>query len=205
MILILSCSNFRNQKAENLVQTDTTKSFKIDKYWITPKDTLEFNSLGNINGDTLHLVVCAEYVYSPFGHLEDRTDLKASLLKNFIIKVSKLDTFTNYMVSSSGYKQKYETLEMESGHNKLNLAFDNDTEASKHSYILSGEINDNQVSLLDNIRIGLSIGEFYKAFFTYFPDQLVKRYKVIVFESCVQSITHVYTFENERLKKIIFK
>jgi hypothetical protein len=147
-----SCNNLTNQKNEKETTCDTTKSFKIDNHWITPKLNLQFNSLLKSAQDTLDLVICTQYIYFPFGLLYDKSDLPKSLLKSFRITKSDLDTFTNYRVGPNPFNQWSESIELELGSNKLNLFLDNDPEASTHSYILGGEIIDNKVELLNKIK-----------------------------------------------------
>jgi hypothetical protein len=190
---------------DNIV--DTTNSFKVDNYWVTPKKSFDFNSLGNLSADTFHLVTCSDYIYFPFGELKDRSSLKTSLLKDFNIISSKLDTFTNTLSPSDpsdDFKQWYESLELELGTNKLSLFLDNDPEASMHGYIRGGQIVDNKVLFLDNIKVGMSIEAFYKKFFDHIPIELIKKYKVVKFESCVTDVTHIYTFYNGQLSSVMF-
>ena len=186
---------------------DTTASFKIDSYWVTPKTSFEFNSLGKTSTDTLHLVTCAEYVYFPFGKLNDKSQLKTSLLKDFNIISSQLDTFTHPMSpddASDDFLLWSESLELELGVNKLSLFLDNDPFTAIHSYLSEGQILDNKVKLADNVNVGMSIEDFYEKFFEYFPTELNKKYKVIKFESCVFGITHLYTFDNGQLRSVKF-
>ena len=207
MTALLSCNTSPTQNETAYIPSDTTNSFKINNYWVTPKKTFNFNSLGKYSGDTLHLVTCAQYVYSPFGLLTDKSTLKTSLLKDFKIISCKLDTFTNIMLPSDpsdDFKQWSESIELELGTNKLNLFLDNDPEASKHSYIRGGQIVDSKVVFSENIKIGMDIEDFLRKFFDHFPTELTKKYKVVEFEACVTDLTHVYTFDNGHLRIVKF-
>ncbi len=190
---ILSCScQSQTNNNRTKIPSDTTNSFKIGDQWITPKPIFEFLYLVNSASDTLYLVTCGEYVYAPFGSIKNKTDLKTSLLKNFTITKSKLDTFTNFVIDTVGFKQWSESIELEMGPNKLKLFLDNDPEATRHSYISSGEIYDNRVSLFHPVKIGMNRQRFHKIFFDAFPKDLQNKFNIIVFESCVASIKHIF-------------
>ena len=165
--------------------------------------SFDFNSLGQSSGDTLHLVTCSDYVYFPFGKLIDKSSLTTSLLKDFTITSFKRDTFTNTNITPP-YFEWSESVILELTNNKLNIFLDNDPEASTHSYIRGGQIVDNKVVFTDNIKVGMSIEDFYKTFFEYFPTELNRKYKVIEFESCVTDVTHVYTFDKGLLSSVKF-
>ena len=204
---VISCSNPSGYKSTTNNSVDTTKSFKVDSYWMTPKKSFNFNSLGKSSVDTLHLVTCSSYVYFPFGKLTDKSSLKASLLKDFNIISSKLDTFTNIMLPSDpsdDFKQWSETIELELGANKLSLFLDNNPESSMHGYIRGGQILDSKVLFLNNIKVGMSIEDFYKNFFDYFSIALSKKYKVVELESCVADVTQIYTFDDGLLISVKF-
>ena len=207
-LLLTACSNNADKKSAADNSVDTTKSFKVANYWLTPKKSFDFNSLGKSSGDTLHIVTCDQYVYFPFGKLTDKSLLKTSLLKDFTITKFKLDTFTNAMLPSDpsdDFKEWSESLELELGENKLSLYLDNDPEASTHGYIKGGHIVDSKVIFADKIKIGISAEDFYKTFFDYFPTKLLTKYKVVEFESCVTDVTHIYTFDNGQLSMVKFK
>jgi len=194
ILLVNLCCNLTAQTTTTNSPSDTSKSFKVDNYWVTPYKSFEFNSLLSFSNDTLDIVTCAEYVYSPFGLIANKSDINKSLLKNFkvINRVDKMDIG----------KVEFQLLTLNSS--RLILYFDNDPNASKHSYIIKGEIKDPEVNFADSIKVGISIDNFYKAFFDNYPKELLTRFKVIVFESCVQDIKHVYTFENNKLTSVVF-
>lgn len=207
LFVMISCSNSSTFKATNNNFVDTTKSFKIDGYWITPKESFDLNSLGRASVDTLHLVTCSEFVYFPFGKLTEKSSLKVSLLKNFNVITSKRDTFTNIMLqvdSNKNFKQWSESIELVLDSNKLSLFLDNDQESSMHGYIREGKILDSSVLFINNIKVGIDIEDFYNKFFEYYPSELRKKYKVVKLESCVADVTHIYTFNNGKLVSVKF-
>lgn len=201
--VFLSCDSTTIQQQITYIPADTTHSFKIGNYWVTPKKSFDFNSLGQSSGDTLHLVTCSQNVYFPFGKLTDKSSLKTSLLKDFTIINFNRDTFTNINISPD-FLQWSELVELKLGDNKLNLFLDNDPEASMHGYIRGGQIVDSNVIFSDNMKIGISVVDFYKIFFDYFPADLNNKYKVVEFESCVADVTHIYTFVNRQLNSVKF-
>jgi hypothetical protein len=188
-----SCQGSSSQN--NNLQVDTTKSMKISNYWVTPKPSFELNTIIDSSQDTLKLVSCAEYVYSPFGKLDKKSDIKNSLLNNFLV-TNRLDTLENGVFEFQILKAKS---------SKLILFFDNDPEATKHSSIFKGEITDKDVHLLNDIKIGMDKKYFIMTFFDYFPVQLLSEFNYIVFESCVLDISHTYKFKADKLQSIDFK
>jgi len=198
--IFISCGNpkvtpSKNDKEVVQQSLDTTKAVKIDKYWVEPKESFEYNSLGNFTNDTLKLITCSEYVFSPFGSLREKAELKTSMLKNFSV-ISRVDTMKNG-------EFEFNVLNLKTS--KLILFFNDDPEASRSSYVFKGEINDSDVKFRDNIRIGMSKEDFIRTFFKTFPNELLQRYKVIVLESCVTDIWHTYTFIGNKLKAVSFK
>jgi len=169
---------------------------------VTPKNFFDFNSLGKSTGDTLHLVTCSQYVYFPFGKLTDRQSLEISSLNNFSVKEFKRDTFTNLDVSPN--LQWSESMDLQLGDNKLRLFFDNNPEGSMHGYIRGGQIVDDKVALSEDVRVGMSLETFYSLFFSHFPVELQKKYRVLKFESCVTDVTHIYTFDSGQLSLVNF-
>jgi len=203
----MACSNRADKDSKLNSALDTTKSFKVHNLWATPKQSFDLNSLGKSSGDTLHLVTCSEYVYFPFGKLTNKSSLKTSLLKGFNITNCKLDTFTNIMLPNDpndDIHQWSESIELRLGVNNLSLFLDNDPEASIHGYIRGGQINDSNVIFLGNIKVGMSLQDFYKSFFDSFPNELSAKYKVVELESCVTDVTHIYSFDNGRLSTVKF-
>jgi hypothetical protein len=174
---------------------DTTKAIKIENYWATPKQSFDFATMQDSRGDTLTFVTCAEYVYSPFGQVTNKSDIKTGLLKNFSVK-ERVDSMDVGSIELQILKHNS---------SRLIFFFDNDREASKHSFIFQGDINDNDVTLLDGIKIGMSKEKFVATFFDTFPDDLIAKYNIIAFESCTDDIRHIYTFKDDKLKSINFK
>lgn len=190
-----ACKNNPRQSAvdKDVSQADTVNAVKIDNYWITPKDSFRIISLEN-EKNTLRIVSCAEYVYSPFGEISDKSAFSNSLLKDFTI-TNKIETMENGTFQFQILKFKT---------SRLIYFFDDDPEASKHSDIFKGDINNPEVKFLYGIKIGMDKESFLAVFFKDFPAGLATKCNVIVFESCVQDITHTYTFEANKLKSVSF-
>jgi hypothetical protein len=193
--LVIGCSNSTNQRLKIVVPSDTTKSFRIGDYWLTPKPSFDFNSVGIANGDTLDLVTCSDYVYFPFGKINNKNELKGSLLKN-LNAISRTDSLDNGI---------FEFQILKTNSSKLILFFDNDPEATISSYIIKGEINEKNIRFVNNVTIGMSQNDFVIEFFDLFPNELIDKYNVIVLESCVSGLKHIYTFMDKRLNSIRFE
>lgn len=71
------------QDGHNEQPVDTTISFKIDDIWGSPKPDFEFNTLVKASNDTLDLVSCSKYFVSLFGEINNKSELKSSLLQKF--------------------------------------------------------------------------------------------------------------------------
>jgi hypothetical protein len=192
-LFLTACSNQTDSKPKEDNPVDTTKSFKIDNDWVTPKSTFDLSSLSK-SSDTLSIIICDEYVYSPFGLIKDKSDLQTSLLKNFSI--------TNRVDSMDIGPIEFQILKLNSS--RLILFFDHDPEAVKHSSIFKGEIKDSNVNFSNNTKIGMDKDNFYKIFFDNFPTVIQDKFKVVVFESCIQNIKHYYNFENNKLTSVKF-
>lgn len=193
--IIIGNTYASNTKINNINPIDTNKSFKIDNYWLTPDSAFDFNSLGDATGDTLDLVTCSDYVYSPFGEMTNKKQLKKSLLNNFDIK-DRTDKLVNGVF-------EFQILKLNTS--KLILFFDDDEEATRESYIYKGEIYDKEVKFLYNISIGMNKKDFILKFFETFPDELLGKFNVIRFQTCVYGTYHVYTFKENILNSVIFQ
>ncbi|QEC77143.1 hypothetical protein [Mucilaginibacter ginsenosidivorax] len=192
--LLSGCSDSTHKAVKTKsVPVDTTNSFKIGNLWVTPKKEFKFNSLREAGSDTIHLVVCADYVYWPFGKIKDQLKFSSSLLNNFKV--------VNKTYKMPGGPAVFQVLKHASS--KLIFFFDN-SDGETHTDIFKGEIYDADVSFSNNIKIGIDFEGFYRVFFDYFPGELKNHYKVIQFSSCVDGITHTYTFKNGKLNSVVF-
>ena len=204
LFLLIACGN--NSKQLDIIdeindttneleqEIETSDAIKIQNHCIVPKESFKYNSMGNYSNDTLILVTCANFVYFPFGKLKNKSDLKDSRLNNFKI-IDRFDEMPN---------GKFEFQILTLNTSKLILFFSNATEGPISSYIFKGEINDSEVNFINGVKIGMSKEDFLNIFFDVFPNELMEKYKYIVFESCVQDIIHTYSFENNKLKSINF-
>jgi hypothetical protein len=191
---IATCDQPKSNTSKPRPKIDTSKSFKIDGLWATPKPSIDFNSFADAGSDTLSFALCGEYVYSPFGPIKNKSAFGTSLLKNFTV-ANRTDKTETGPVDLQILKH---------ASSKLIFFFNNDTEAETHSDIYKGEIYDSDIQFINGIRIGMRIDDFYKCFFNYFPDELKIKYKVIVLESCITGIKHIYVFDGGKLKSVRF-
>ena len=165
----------------------------IESLKIIPKQDFEYNSLIKYTNDTLEIVTCAKYVIFPFGEFDNVSQLKSSLLKGFKILSQKTDDSVYY----------YYDLKLNNNH--LLFSVDKDNEASAHSNIIKGLINDNSVKTLNNIQIGMSADLFFKSHFKSFPVDLADRFKIVIFDYCVTGIKHIYSFKDKNLIRIEYR
>ncbi len=193
-IFLFACDNLHRQTENGNVNQniDTTNAIKIGNYWAIPKGSFKFNSLIEGTEDTLSFVTCADYVYSPFGAVDKKSEIERGLLKNF-------------SVSNKVFEGIYEFQILKLKSSRLILFIEQAGEAAEHSYIFKGEINDTDVNLIEGIKIGMPKVNFIKTFFENFPKELIARYNIIAFESCVTDLRHTYTFKDEKLYSINFK
>lgn len=185
--LISYCQNQKVGKKEY--------SYHIDSSIVTPRDSNIFSSEGIISNDSLLLVSCEDEIRNPFGNIYNDSDIKNSLLKDFTIAKHIIDT-------SSGIESH--TLKLIKNSTNLILYFDNDLEAASRSYILKGEIIEDNIALVSGIRIGISEKEFIERYFSKFPEKLQNKIHVIVIAFCVDDIIHYYQFINNKLISIKF-
>jgi hypothetical protein len=66
-------------------ETDTTGTFAIGGFRAALKKSFDFNTLNKVGQDTLDIVICGEYAYSPFGIIKGKSAFSSSLLKNFAV------------------------------------------------------------------------------------------------------------------------
>jgi len=99
---LLSCFN-KNESQTNTLRIDTTKAIRINGYWAIPKPSFDFKNSAENTKDTLRLVTCSKFVYSPLGKLESRNAIQKSPLSRFSIKdsiiKSKYDTSTYHFLN----------------------------------------------------------------------------------------------------------
>jgi hypothetical protein len=194
-ILSFTFCKVSNGGVEQKSSLDSTKLFKIDTFEIVPKTTFDLTSIIKVSDDTLDIVTCSEYIYSPFGVIKNKSELKSSLLKHFSI-----ETKTERTESGT-----YEFQLLKLNTNKLILFLTKDPESAKASYIFKGEIYDDNINFINGVRVGISSDSFYEIFFVSFPQKLKDQYNVVIMESCVTGIKHVYNFKNKKLNSIKFE
>ena len=192
---LTSCNNIDDATKISMNSLDTTDAIKIDTFWIKPKLSLDFNSIKSITNDTFNIVVCSDFSFYPFGKLKDTSDIKLTELKKFI-KADTLIKFPN--------DHKILCHKLNYNGNNLILWLDKDAESSTHSYILNGEISDDSIKLVNGVKIGMTKEDFVSIAFENFPKTLFDRYNVFIFETCVTSLSHIYTFKNNKINKIVF-
>jgi hypothetical protein len=194
LCVIAACNSSSRTENKDSNKIDTTKAIRIDNYWAVPKDTFDVNSRLVGTGDTLTLLICGDYAYSPFGQLTDKSQIKNGLLKNFNI-TDRVDTTLIGVL-------EFQILNVKSS--RLILFIDN-TATTRSSYVMKGDINDNIVNFENGIKIGMSKENLIGVFFDNFPRELISKYNIIAFETCLKDLRHTYIFNDGKLKSVNFK
>jgi len=197
LMSFLSNASYSQVEVVSKQAVDSSKVLKIGNYVVSPKSEFEYIAVVKAANDTLTFIACSQYLCSPFGRLFKASDIKKSSLKDWhITKVSKVNTMA---------LGKSTTLSLTHEKNKLQLMFCDYTTSRRYSYINNGLILSDDVALMKGVRIGMNSKLFWEAFFNKFPLELQYKYKVIVFNACVDNIPqHTYLFKNHRLADISF-
>jgi hypothetical protein len=192
-ILFGLCSS----KSQELIDPSIREqfSFRVGEHLFTTKSLLGCNSLLPTGSDTLHLVICGDYGYYPFGTIRDTSEIKQSLLKDFTLKDSLLGTPGQWQLAVQFLTR---------GSDTVVLFPDLYDEGPVRSYIAYAGINTGKRELANDVKIGMSTIAFYKTFFDRYHKKSIKRIRVIVFETCVTGISHIYTFRNNKLLRVRF-
>jgi hypothetical protein len=197
LVLWTTCGRRTTEIADNSLAIDTTKAVRIANFVTVPKESFGFyesNATHASSHDTLSLVTCSDYVYSPFGQLKNKLDIPKSGLKNFKI--------TNRTEKMDNSNFEFQILRLNSS--KLILFFDS-TSHVRSTYVFKGEIYDNDVVFADNIKLGMTKEDFINTFFVNFPKDQLPNYNTIILEPCVEDTKHVYSFKDGKLKSVEFK
>ncbi|MEK7719966.1 MAG: hypothetical protein AAB347_10225 [Bacteroidota bacterium] len=143
----------------------------------------------SIKGDTLNLVYTSSFLYYPFGKFNTPSDF---------IKTNK--TFKETIEHDKG-DPSIKLYRMSNKNNFIKLFKD---DGKSNVEIISGKVNDSELSLINGIKIGISRTDFLKIFFKDVPEKQVVGIKVIRLISGLEGIIHVYVFNNERLTSFYF-
>ncbi|GAA4381595.1 hypothetical protein [Hymenobacter koreensis] len=206
LFALFSCNDNRNitinqvNKKTNNQETniiDKADVYKVDNTWFIPKKSFEFNDSARIQGDTLTLITCANFIYYPFGNIQEESFLKSPLLKEL--------TATQKVAHVDENQFKYHLLQKDES--KLLFLFkEQKPDEYWGSYIERGIINNSSIMLSNGIRTGISIKEFYSKFFKQVNQDLHSRVSIIILEPCISgNPRHVYNFTDQKLKQIKFE
>jgi hypothetical protein len=161
---------------------------------IRPISGFEFDAAETRSPDTVHVVSCDDFLFSPFGHMKSARDLRRGILRNL-----KFHS-TRKRQPNGIFEYQY----LQSATSRLILYFNTDIEAQRSSYVMRGQIRDSTIQLAKHIRLGMTKQEFVNTFFLRFPLDQLDRARVFVFETCLDDVRHFYFFDHNRLNKILF-
>ena len=141
--------------------------------------------------DTLRIVTTLPFCYYPFGESKSISLFRLYNKKKYDIKIEVSKYGKLYSSSIKGSFVKY-FLSTEANSDLLKVQ------------IISATITNPAYQLVNGFKIGMSKSELLNWYFIKPKEDLIKKYKVVVFESGLTGIWHYYNFENDKLVKIEF-
>ena len=200
-----SCSNGNKQvTSKNTQYLDSTHL----EHWLTPnsnqtiaadlktkyieKSDIKASEI-SIKNDTLSIVSTGWYFYYPFGKVHHVDSLKGIFPKFKLLtvldtdKTDLSDTITVYRFS---YKRNF-------------LKFLQEPDTHKFE-IVSGNIVDSTIDLLNGTKVGMSKSAFLDLYFKTNVNKETEKINVVEFITGLEGMWHYYTFRNNRLVSIRF-
>lgn len=141
--------------------------------------------------DTLKVVILSDFMYYPFGVYKNNIDFCNHYPLFIDNSPSKKNSEGNSKYWSYSYKES-----------TLLLLYSDDTERIE---ILESEIKDEEISLANNIKIGMSKFDFLEIFKLQESIEDVSRINVVNLESGLLGIWHSYFFYDNKLISIKIK
>lgn len=171
-----------------------SSSTKLDQNVDIPLDSLSKVSLPEMDmnnfrslKDTIIFTSPASFLYFPFGKFNSETGLLNAYPELKLSYQKYVDNTGPVELYKYGYEQSF----IKMIKNDESGLFD----------IVYAELVDNGIILKNGEEIGSSKSSFVKKFFK--PVVNLKRYNVVKIESLILGITHIYTFKDDKLAKII--
>ncbi|MEO6851327.1 MAG: hypothetical protein ABI203_09875 [Mucilaginibacter sp.] len=189
-VVYSSCSSLPTKA---YMKANPAKSFKINGALVVPKYYTKFDSILRSSDDTLAFVAYSKYAYFPFGMIKTKSKINSGLLKEFHVEEKIIKTDIGNI--------EFKTLTH--GSSKVMYSFNKTTPGEDYD-IDKGEINDNDIQFINGVKVGMSLDDFYNAFFDQFPSEMKNKYKYFVIETFGAEVRHIYSFENFQLKSIKF-
>ncbi len=188
-LLIVSCKSGvkkNSSKRENYLDKKTIDSniSSVQNLSETLKKAAKSNFELNvlfIKNDTLELVSDSQFLYFPFGVFKNIQSLKHSL-----------NQFRDSIQKDSSSNEELERMIF----NKSFVKFYYDKDQGKFQ-IVSGQIIDENIVMINGIKLGMEKHEFLEEFFNFYKPIKVDNIKVIQLVSGLQGMTHYYYFNND--------
>ena len=143
----------------------------------------------SINKDTLSVVTGSPYLYYPFGKHNSINDFK-NAYDYFALSPEKSAADTSAIIHVLVYRNS-----------SLKLFFDDERETLE---IVSGEISDPQIILINGIATGMDKAAFMQHFFKRYPAKTLQKINTVKLISALDGIIHYCYFENNKLTSIEF-
>jgi len=193
-VIFFSCNSLKKttKRNTNAKYDHSSKSFKINGLLVSAKNSTQFDTVIKSASDTLSIAVNSTYAYFPFGPIKANPKPDLGLLHTFSI--------TNEILRTDIGDE--DLLILNHGSSKVIYAY-NSTYEGSDADLYKGEIYDADVHFINGIKIGMNIDDFYKVFFDHFPKDLKDRYAYFMLET-TYGLTHIYAFENNKLKSVKF-
>jgi hypothetical protein len=196
-LLLLNCTYKRKESATTISNSSKNEITKpLNKEGKSPADNLQtfakrelkLSEL-SIKEDTLEIVSTASFLYYPFGKFKTLNNLNQAL------KIFKDSLEIDSSVAPSPEKLHRMTYK----NSFLKFFYDDE----KKTYeIVSGQIRDPEVTLLNNIKVGITKSDFMNIFFNRVTPKQMEGIKIIKMVSGLDGIFDYYYFDNDILTSI---
>jgi hypothetical protein len=186
--MIKVCGSPAKEERHNIDAQLSISSLQTETLEKSAKKDLQLVEL-SIQKDTLNIVSTSSFIFYPLGKFIAIEKIRQSNPQfATVIEHDKNDKKAKlYRLSSKNSFVKF---------------FKDPNKATLE--IVSGKIINPEIMLKNGIRVGMSKINFFNLFFNKMTEHQVNNIKVVKLISALNGITHVYTFENEKLNRLAF-
>jgi len=198
---IVSCTNNSDKNAEiSDIFKDTIFENPIENHDIQCNEN-EISINANISG----------IIYYPFGEIENIEDIVVKIQQKVDLEISTIDDFAEDDFTEDDYSE-YITLygkkiTINYKNSQINFMKPADIGLTKYygSCIVTGFIEDPEINLINNIRIGISIENFLKNLGIILDENCILDEDFTIEIKDYQSLFQTYLFKNNQLVRIEMK
>jgi hypothetical protein len=156
---------------------------------VVPLNPDDGTHLISFDGDTLRFYTSADFIYEPFGPIPTPSDIRRSMPPWLAIDSIQRDEHYFYSLTSSQAQ--------------FMLFVDQDSEATRSSYVQAGSLTTPMLTISSGFRIGDRIERFLKRQFATYPSSW-NRSKVIEYASALAGDYQTYVFQADTLASVTF-